>query len=51
MEKEAAVEEVKFVVKDALERNGTLDEVSKELHLCSQTAYCIHIHIHILINL
>jgi hypothetical protein len=29
MEKEAAVEEVKFVVKDTLERNGTLDEVSK----------------------
>ena len=27
MEKEAAVEEVKFVVKEALERNGTLDEV------------------------
>lgn len=29
MERDGAVDEVKFVVKEALERNGTLDEVCR----------------------
>lgn len=49
MEKEAAAEEVKFVVKDALERNGTLDEVPAHLQIITprHCNYLIHVYIYI----